>query len=68
MRFGLISAGEDVMIVRKEVAEIVQGRIIVGHAIHNDLKVHLVYFFFSGEFNVSKESKNENAYVKTHRK
>lgn len=46
MRFGLISAGEDVMIVRKEVAEIVQGRIIVGHAIHNDLKVHLVYFFF----------------------
>lgn len=26
-------------VVQKEVAEILQGRIVVGHAIHNDLKV-----------------------------
>lgn len=31
--------GEDVHVVQKEVADILQGRIVVGHAIHNDLKV-----------------------------
>lgn len=36
----LYSAGEDVKTVQKEVAEILQGRTLVGHAIHNDLKVH----------------------------
>lgn len=31
--------GEDVKTVQKEVADILQGRILVGHAIHNDLKI-----------------------------
>lgn len=31
--------GEEVKIVQSEVAEILKGRIVVGHAIHNDLKV-----------------------------
>lgn len=31
--------GEEVKIVQREVAEILKGRIVVGHAIHNDLKV-----------------------------
>lgn len=34
-----ITAGEDVRTVQKEVADILKGRIVVGHAIHNDLKV-----------------------------
>lgn len=33
------AAGEDVQTVQREVAEILKGRIVVGHAIHNDLKV-----------------------------
>ncbi|XP_072312554.1 RNA exonuclease 4-like [Eucyclogobius newberryi] len=37
-----IKDGEDVDIVRKEVAEILRGRIVVGHAIHNDLKILLL--------------------------
>ncbi|XP_030624547.1 RNA exonuclease 4 [Chanos chanos] len=37
-----IRDGEDVKVVQKEVAEILQGRILVGHAIHNDLKVLLL--------------------------
>lgn len=31
--------GEDIKTVQKEVAQILEGRILVGHAIHNDLKV-----------------------------
>ncbi|KAJ8286888.1 hypothetical protein GJAV_G00044530 [Gymnothorax javanicus] len=31
--------GEDVKTVQKEVADILHGRILVGHAIHNDLKI-----------------------------
>nr|XP_057918168.1 RNA exonuclease 4 [Doryrhamphus excisus]XP_057918169.1 RNA exonuclease 4 [Doryrhamphus excisus]XP_057918170.1 RNA exonuclease 4 [Doryrhamphus excisus] len=31
--------GEDVRTVQKEVAEIIKGRILVGHALHNDLKI-----------------------------
>ncbi|KAG9354250.1 hypothetical protein JZ751_012374 [Albula glossodonta] len=31
--------GENVKTVQKEVADILQGRILVGHAIHNDLKI-----------------------------
>ncbi|XP_004080377.1 RNA exonuclease 4 [Oryzias latipes] len=37
-----IKNGEDVHVVQKEVAEILQGRIVVGHAIHNDLKILLL--------------------------
>ena len=39
-----LTAGEDVRTVQKEVAEILQGRIVVGHAIHNDLKVARAYY------------------------
>uniref|UniRef100_A0A8C7I4Y4 RNA exonuclease 4 n=1 Tax=Oncorhynchus kisutch TaxID=8019 RepID=A0A8C7I4Y4_ONCKI len=34
-----IKNGENVKTVQKEVAEILQGRTLVGHAIHNDLKI-----------------------------
>ncbi|KAF3853512.1 hypothetical protein F7725_014200 [Dissostichus mawsoni] len=34
--------GEDLQTVQREVAEILQGRIVVGHAIHNDLKILLL--------------------------
>ncbi|XP_068771226.1 RNA exonuclease 4 isoform X2 [Struthio camelus] len=34
-----IKTGEDFKIVQKEVADILNGRILVGHALHNDLKV-----------------------------
>lgn len=34
-----LTAGENVQTVQREVAEILKGRIVVGHAIHNDLKV-----------------------------
>ncbi|XP_051925413.1 RNA exonuclease 4 isoform X2 [Hippocampus zosterae] len=37
-----IAEGEDVATVRKEVADILHGRIVVGHAIHNDFKVLLL--------------------------
>ncbi|XP_068161539.1 RNA exonuclease 4 [Antennarius striatus] len=37
-----IKNGEDVQIVRREVGEILQGRVVVGHAIHNDLKILLL--------------------------
>ncbi|RVE59553.1 hypothetical protein OJAV_G00190030 [Oryzias javanicus] len=37
-----IKNGEDVRVVQKEVANILQGRIVVGHAIHNDLKILLL--------------------------
>ncbi|KAF6734721.1 RNA exonuclease 4 [Oryzias melastigma] len=37
-----IKNGEDVHVVQKEVADILQGRIVVGHAIHNDLKILLL--------------------------
>ncbi|XP_019938708.1 RNA exonuclease 4 [Paralichthys olivaceus] len=37
-----IKNGEDVRAVQREVAEILQGRIVVGHAIHNDLKILLL--------------------------
>lgn len=32
--------GEDFKTVQKEVADILKGRILVGHALRNDLKVH----------------------------
>ncbi|KAM9837575.1 RNA exonuclease 4 isoform 1-T2 [Aulostomus maculatus] len=37
-----IKNGEGVQTVQREVAEILQGRIVVGHAIHNDLKILLL--------------------------
>ncbi|XP_053197248.1 RNA exonuclease 4 [Scomber japonicus] len=37
-----IKDGEDVKTVQREVAEILRGRIVVGHAIHNDLKILLL--------------------------
>ncbi|TWW81361.1 RNA exonuclease 4 [Takifugu flavidus] len=37
-----IKNGEEVKIVQREVAEILKGRIVVGHAIHNDLKILLL--------------------------
>ncbi|XP_013983421.1 REX4, RNA exonuclease 4 homolog isoform X2 [Salmo salar] len=37
-----IKNGENVKTVQKEVAEILQGRTLVGHAIHNDLKILLL--------------------------
>ncbi|KAI5253620.1 RNA exonuclease 4 isoform X2 [Manis pentadactyla] len=35
----LLKKGEDFEVVQKEVADILKGRILVGHALHNDLKV-----------------------------
>lgn len=32
-------SGEEFEVVKKEVAELLKGRILVGHALHNDLKV-----------------------------
>ncbi|RLW00500.1 hypothetical protein DV515_00008770 [Chloebia gouldiae] len=37
-----VNTGEDFKTVQKEVAEILQGRILVGHALRNDLKVLLL--------------------------
>ncbi|XP_035997614.1 RNA exonuclease 4 isoform X2 [Fundulus heteroclitus] len=37
-----IKDGEDIRTVQKEVGDILQGRIVVGHAIHNDLKILLL--------------------------
>ncbi|XP_056394659.1 RNA exonuclease 4 [Hyla sarda] len=34
-----IKNGEDYKVVQKEVSEILKGRILVGHAVHNDLKI-----------------------------
>jgi RNA exonuclease 4 len=40
---------------QKEVAEMLEGRILVGHAVHNDLKVWL-RLCFQGEFGVEAQS------------
>lgn len=37
-----IKEGEHIDTVRRDVADILQGRIVVGHAIHNDLKILLL--------------------------
>ncbi|XP_073397260.1 RNA exonuclease 4 [Dendrobates tinctorius] len=34
-----VKNGEDFKVVQKEVSEILKGRILVGHAVHNDLKI-----------------------------
>lgn len=43
--------GENVRTVQREVAEILQGRIVVGHAIHNDLKVSWISYPQEGILN-----------------
>lgn len=35
----MLSAAKDFRIVQKEVAELIKGRILVGHALRNDFKV-----------------------------
>ncbi|XP_060791759.1 RNA exonuclease 4 isoform X2 [Neoarius graeffei] len=42
IRPGDIEHGENFKIVQQEVAKILEGRILVGHAIHNDLKILLL--------------------------
>ena len=37
--FGYMIAAKEFWAVQKEVAELIKGRILVGHALHNDLKV-----------------------------
>ncbi|XP_060106863.1 RNA exonuclease 4 [Heteronotia binoei] len=37
-----LKTGEDFKVVQKEVADLLKGRILVGHALHNDLKVLLL--------------------------
>ncbi|XP_020837636.1 RNA exonuclease 4 [Phascolarctos cinereus] len=37
-----IRHGEEYQVVQKEVAELLKGRILVGHALHNDLKILLL--------------------------
>ncbi|XP_053329170.1 RNA exonuclease 4 [Spea bombifrons] len=37
-----IKNGEDFKVVQKEVSDILKGRILVGHALHNDLKILLL--------------------------
>ncbi|KAH9763887.1 RNA exonuclease 4 [Citrus sinensis] len=39
-------SAKDFPTVQKKVAELIEGRILVGHALHNDLKVLLIKFFF----------------------
>lgn len=39
IRPGDIKNGEDFKVVQREVSEILKGRILVGHAVHNDLKI-----------------------------
>lgn len=38
-RASLLSTAKDFRIVQKKVAELIKGRILVGHALRNDLKV-----------------------------
>lgn len=35
----IFSSAKDFRVVQKRVAEIIMGRLLVGHALHNDLKV-----------------------------
>lgn len=42
----LVFAAKDFPTVQNKVAELIKGRILVGHALHNDLKVLLIKFFF----------------------
>lgn len=39
--FYVAFSGEDFKKIQEEVADILRGRILVGHAVHNDLKVHI---------------------------
>lgn len=37
------SAAKDFIMVQRKVAELLKGRILVGHALHNDLKVSMEF-------------------------
>lgn len=39
------TSAKDFRVVQKKVAELIEGRILVGHALHNDFKVLLIQFF-----------------------
>lgn len=39
MQLSCATAAKEFWVVQKEVAELIKGRILVGHALHNDLKV-----------------------------
>lgn len=39
MQLFYVIAAKEFWVVQKEVAELIKGRILVGHALHNDLKV-----------------------------
>jgi len=39
MQLAYVTAAKKFWVVQKEVAELIKGRILVGHALHNDLKV-----------------------------
>lgn len=43
MQRSYVMAAKEFWVVQKEVAELIKGRILVGHALHNDLKVGVVY-------------------------
>lgn len=47
-----LSAGADVQIVQREVANILEGRVVVGHAIHNDLKVAWMWYLKWNKCNI----------------
>lgn len=54
----LVSLGEDFKTVQKEVADILNGRILVGHALHNDLKVTKLQTLKINEFIFLDQSHN----------
>jgi hypothetical protein len=39
MQLSHVTAAKEFWVVQMEVAELIKGRILVGHALHNDLKV-----------------------------
>jgi hypothetical protein len=39
MQLSYVTVAKEFWAVQKEVAELIKGRILVGHALHNDLKV-----------------------------
>jgi hypothetical protein len=45
MQLSYVTAAKEFWAVQKEVAELIKGRVLVGHALHNDLKVGGFNFF-----------------------
>ena len=66
-------AGKDFKVVQKEVSDILQGRLLVGHAVHHDLKVSInikenqmfIYSVF-GQFNGGKKYRRAIYQVHVH--